>query len=223
MPNRSTLMTGRMPSLHGVRSNGTALNLRANTFVDLMRVHGYRTALLGKSHLQNMTGMPALLERQDPPEGHLPPPPDFAEAMRRTDAGRAGRRGIAAWLARRPGLGPVLPVLRLRARRPLHRARRQGGRALLAMAQGAPRRSGRPARARQRAAARLHDAAGVADRGAGGALSHPLRRRAHGGFPRGPRERGRRRAVLRHGVVSPTRTTPSPRPASTGACTTRTT
>ena len=34
MPNRSTLMTGRMPSLHGVRSNGTALNLRANTFVD---------------------------------------------------------------------------------------------------------------------------------------------------------------------------------------------
>ena len=85
MPNRSTLMTGRMPSLHGVRSNGTALTLRANTFVDLMRTHGYRTALLGKSHLQNMTGMPAIVERPEAPEDHLPPPAPFMEAMRRSD------------------------------------------------------------------------------------------------------------------------------------------
>ena len=85
MPNRSTLMTGRMPSLHGVRSNGTALNLRANTFVDLMRTHGYRTALLGKSHLQNMTGMPAIREREAPPEDYLAPPESFMEAMRRVD------------------------------------------------------------------------------------------------------------------------------------------
>ena len=30
MPNRSTLMTGRMPSVHGVRSNGTPLPMRSN-------------------------------------------------------------------------------------------------------------------------------------------------------------------------------------------------
>ena len=82
MPNRSTLMTGRMPSVHGVRSNGIALSFRASTFVELMRRHGYRTALLGKSHLQNMTGMPPILARAAPPEGRLPPPPDLAEARK---------------------------------------------------------------------------------------------------------------------------------------------
>ena len=53
-PNRSTLMTGRMPSLHGVRHNGVPLDRRFNIFVDLMRVQGYSTALIGKSHLMNM-------------------------------------------------------------------------------------------------------------------------------------------------------------------------
>ncbi len=56
MPNRATLMTGRMPSLHGVRHNGIPLSLRATTFVELLRRAGYRTAHVGKSHLQNMTG-----------------------------------------------------------------------------------------------------------------------------------------------------------------------
>src|SRR5712691_9944246 len=54
-PNRATLATGRMPSLHGVRFNGISLSLNANTFVDLLRAGGWRTALIGKSHLQNMT------------------------------------------------------------------------------------------------------------------------------------------------------------------------
>ncbi len=84
MPNRSTLMTGRMPSLHGVRQNGTALSFRANTFVDLMRAHGYRTALLGKSHLQNMTGLPAILQPPDLPDDYLVPPESFGEATRRS-------------------------------------------------------------------------------------------------------------------------------------------
>src|SRR6201987_5991143 len=53
MPNRSTLMTGRMPSLHGVRSNGTPLPLRSNTFVDMLRAGGHAAALVGKSHLHN--------------------------------------------------------------------------------------------------------------------------------------------------------------------------
>ena len=45
MPNRSSLMTGRMPSVHGVRSNGSPLPLQSNTFVDALRAAGYATAL----------------------------------------------------------------------------------------------------------------------------------------------------------------------------------
>ena len=60
MPNRATLMTGRPPSLNGVRHNGIPLSLEAVTFVDLLRAAGYRTAAVGKLHLQNMTGRPAL-------------------------------------------------------------------------------------------------------------------------------------------------------------------
>jgi arylsulfatase A-like enzyme len=60
MPNRASLMTGRMPSRHGVRHNGIPLSLRATTFVELLRQAGYRTALVGKSHLQNMTGTKSL-------------------------------------------------------------------------------------------------------------------------------------------------------------------
>jgi arylsulfatase A-like enzyme len=58
MPNRATLMTGRMPSRHGVRHNGIPLSLGATTFVELLRRAGYRTAIVGKSHLQNITGNP---------------------------------------------------------------------------------------------------------------------------------------------------------------------
>src|SRR5215210_8993453 len=49
MPNRATLVTGRMPSLHGVRTNGSPLSLQSNTFVDVLRAGGYATALVGKS------------------------------------------------------------------------------------------------------------------------------------------------------------------------------
>src|SRR5438874_4684827 len=41
-PNRATLATGRMPTLHGVRHNGISLSLRATTFVDLLRAGGWR-------------------------------------------------------------------------------------------------------------------------------------------------------------------------------------
>jgi arylsulfatase A-like enzyme len=53
MPNRSTIMTGRMPSAHGVVFNDRSLPPNANTFVRQLRTHGYRTALIGKSHLQH--------------------------------------------------------------------------------------------------------------------------------------------------------------------------
>jgi arylsulfatase A-like enzyme len=82
MPNRATLMTGRMPSVHGVRSNGMPLSLRSNTFVDALRAGGYATALVGKSHLQNFTGHGPILKRPPPREGDTVLGAEFAEALK---------------------------------------------------------------------------------------------------------------------------------------------
>ncbi len=71
MPNRAALMTGRMSSINGVRHNGVPLPTHANTFVDVLRASGYRTALIGKSHLQNFTGIPAYLGPNPAGEGPL--------------------------------------------------------------------------------------------------------------------------------------------------------
>src|SRR5215216_2055745 len=96
-PNRATLMTGRMPSLHGVRYNGISLSLHANTFVDLMRVAGWRTALIGKSHLQNMTGLPTVVDKLNVPPGYRAPPPGLDEADKedRADEAYEQENGIA--------------------------------------------------------------------------------------------------------------------------------
>ena len=73
MPNRASLMTGRMPSAHGVRHNGIPLSLGATTFVSLLRAAGYRTALLGKSHLQNFEGLAPEIVWHNPGTGEPPP------------------------------------------------------------------------------------------------------------------------------------------------------
>lgn len=65
MPNRSTLATGRMPSSHGVITNDRSLDWGANTYIRRFRAEGYRTGLLGKSHLQN--GISRLTSQ----DGHL--------------------------------------------------------------------------------------------------------------------------------------------------------
>ncbi len=67
MPNRATLLTGRFPSAHGLRYNGCDLSYDASTFVEALRLSGYRTAAIGKSHVQPMTGIPAQ-PRVDPEE-----------------------------------------------------------------------------------------------------------------------------------------------------------
>ena len=82
MPNRATLMTGRMPSVHGVRSNGSPLSLLSNTFVDALRAAGYATALVGKSHLQNFGPYPPILKRAPPREGDQVLDQSFAEARK---------------------------------------------------------------------------------------------------------------------------------------------
>jgi len=53
MPNRSTILTGRMPSSHGVIFNDRSLDPNSNTFAKTFRAAGYRTGLIGKSHLQH--------------------------------------------------------------------------------------------------------------------------------------------------------------------------
>ena len=59
MPNRASFMTGRFPSVNGLRWNGCSLPQRANTFVDVLRKAGYNTASIGKSHLQPFTEVEA--------------------------------------------------------------------------------------------------------------------------------------------------------------------
>lgn len=68
MLNRASIMTGRMPSLHGARHNGIPLSKDHTTFVELLKDAGYTTGLIGKSHLQSFTGLPAT-NNYEPVEG----------------------------------------------------------------------------------------------------------------------------------------------------------
>jgi arylsulfatase A-like enzyme len=108
-PNRATLMTGRMPSVHGVRHNGISLPLQTNTFVDLMRDAGWRTALIGKSHLQNMTGCPTVLPPRQTPDGYRQPPAGMDEARKdEGDLAAYDQENGIAW-DRNPGRSFRLP------------------------------------------------------------------------------------------------------------------
>lgn len=79
MPNRSTIMTGRMPSAHGVIFNDRSLDWGANTFVRRFRKSGYRTALIGKSHLQHGLSKNAMIAFRGEPSGRLPYPEHWNE------------------------------------------------------------------------------------------------------------------------------------------------
>ena len=81
MPNRASIMTGRMCSVHGARHNGIPLSRDHTTFVDLLRDAGYRTGLIGKSHLQSFTGLPAT-NRFKPDHGLYTPNPHLRDAIK---------------------------------------------------------------------------------------------------------------------------------------------
>jgi len=55
MPNRSSILTGVYPNVHGCRSNGINLPLDIPTFVQTLRNRGYQTFSTGKMHLQFFT------------------------------------------------------------------------------------------------------------------------------------------------------------------------
>jgi len=100
MPNRASLMTGRLPSVHGARHNGIPLSFSEVTFVERLRESGYHTALVGKSHLQNISG-----------RGPLWPPPSLPATQgeaRRPDAGRFDQEWEPSWDAD-PSHGLDLP------------------------------------------------------------------------------------------------------------------
>lgn len=82
MPNRASLMTCRMPSSHGVRSNGIPLARSNVTFVEMLRAAGYDTALIGKSHLQNVSTWKPQFEPREFREGYCAPPGELAQAVR---------------------------------------------------------------------------------------------------------------------------------------------
>lgn len=81
MPNRASIMTGRMPSLHGSRHNGIPLSKDHINFVELLKDAGYETGLIGKSHLQSFTGLPAT-NKFEAKEGSISPSPELRDAFR---------------------------------------------------------------------------------------------------------------------------------------------
>jgi arylsulfatase A-like enzyme len=54
MPNRSSIVTGRLPSVHRTRFNGVPLDWGVNTFMRVLRARGWHAAQFGKCHFQNM-------------------------------------------------------------------------------------------------------------------------------------------------------------------------
>lgn len=82
MPNRASLMTCRMPSSHGVRMNGQPLSRRNVTFVELLRDAGYDTALIGKSHLQTLSGLPPMIRAPEARAGYHQAQGELREALR---------------------------------------------------------------------------------------------------------------------------------------------
>lgn len=54
MPNRASIMTGRWPSAHGLRTNGLPLDPGAETYARVLRSQGWSTSAVGKLHLQPM-------------------------------------------------------------------------------------------------------------------------------------------------------------------------
>jgi arylsulfatase A-like enzyme len=109
MPNRATLMTGRMPSLHGVRQNGIPLSLQATTFTHLLRDAGYNTALVGKSHLQSISANKVEVGLPVPDPDKIQPADEYAEARRGLwDDGRYDQELAPTWKGE-PGFEPATP------------------------------------------------------------------------------------------------------------------
>jgi len=56
MPNRASIVTGRLPRNHGVWRNGISMPESEETIADVLNRRGYRTAIVGKGHLSSAGG-----------------------------------------------------------------------------------------------------------------------------------------------------------------------
>ena len=108
MPNRATLMTGRMPSLHRVRQNGIPLFLGATTFVEIMRAAGYSTALIGKCHLQSISDKTPVVGMPPRDGGRVLAPEYLREADIAFEHGRYDQELPSTW-EKEPNFEPLLP------------------------------------------------------------------------------------------------------------------
>jgi arylsulfatase A-like enzyme len=95
MPNRASIMTGRMPIGHRSRFNGIALDRNAVTFVDVLRHGGYATGLFGKSHLQNFSTVPAAMGHE--PQNRTPLPHDLQSAEPRHEGPEYEQEAPRSW------------------------------------------------------------------------------------------------------------------------------
>ncbi|MEZ5658258.1 MAG: sulfatase-like hydrolase/transferase [Burkholderiaceae bacterium] len=71
MPNRASLMTGRLSSVTGVSQNGMPLPFTNTTFTEVLSAGGYDTALIGKAHFQTFTEIPAPIGQNPAGKGRL--------------------------------------------------------------------------------------------------------------------------------------------------------
>ena len=201
-PNRATLATGRMPSLHGVRINGISLSLTANTFIEMLRAQRL-------AHGADRQEPSAEFRRRAAVRKEAGDARRLRRAAQGTRRGRQGRSrrpdlrpGERQELRRQSGARPSAALLRLRSRRAVLAACHARARALYAVAARAPSRRRQAARAGEPACPRLRAAAGLAHRAAGGALSDVLCGRAHARLSRRPRARRTAQAVLPAMLVS---------------------
>ncbi|MEM7275503.1 MAG: sulfatase-like hydrolase/transferase, partial [Actinomycetota bacterium] len=75
-PNRSSNLTGRLPSAHGVVFNDRSLDPGTTTFVGRLAAAGYRTDHIGKAHLQ-IHGRALFPTPEEASVGHLGWPPGW--------------------------------------------------------------------------------------------------------------------------------------------------
>ncbi|WP_323037767.1 sulfatase [Pararhodobacter sp.] len=106
-PNRAALMTGQMTSVNGCRQNGIPMGLDSTTYADVLRAAGYRTALVGKAHFQNVTDIPT--PPRNPTGQGAELPDSVMLALRTQRAGPDYRREVRASWAKNPDQTLPLP------------------------------------------------------------------------------------------------------------------
>ncbi|MGE0622055.1 MAG: sulfatase [Pseudomonadales bacterium] len=79
MPNRCSMLTGRMPTAHGVIFNDRSLTPNTNTFARQLSGAGYATALIGKSHIQHGLSRNVVREQREAPTLFSPYPDGWDE------------------------------------------------------------------------------------------------------------------------------------------------